>query len=276
MTFFSTAENIEIAGHPFTCVNPRPSRDEALEYYRGVASAEELEFLFYQRVNAIDGKLGEFIVRMEDESVACERVVMATGFFHQPLMLGVAGEDLPHVSHYFEDGHRYFDQDLVIVGGANSAVIAALECFRRGARVTLVHRDQDIYEGVKYWLAPDFKNRVQEESIRAMFNTELVSIEKGWVNLREKDGELSRLKADFVLLLTGYRADHSWIRSLGVELDSKNAPLVSSPSCESVSRPGVHLVGCALCGEDTGSIFIENGRDHAKLLADALPMGAPA
>jgi thioredoxin reductase (NADPH) len=270
MSFFSTAANIEISGHPFPCVNPRPTRDEALEYYRGVASKEELNFLFYQEVHTIRGSVGEFVIGATDHELRCDRVVLATGFFHHPVPLKIVGEDLPHVSHYFEDGHRYFDQDLVIVGGANSAVIAALECFRRGARVTLIHREKDLYSGVKYWLEPDVRNRIAEGSISAHFNTTLAEIEKDHVVIENKGSDQKKLKADFVLLMTGYRANHSWLQSMGIELDHKNAPLVEASSLESTSLKGVHLVGCALCGEDTGSIFIENGREHAQILADHL------
>ena len=266
MTFFSTAANIEIAGYPFTCVNPRPTRDEALEYYRGVSAAEELQFSFFQNVESIDGHPENFIVKTSDFEYQCRRVVLATGFFHRPVLLDLPGEGLPHVSHFFDDGHRYFDQDLVIVGGANSAVIAALECFRRGARVTLIHRSDELYNGVKYWLSPDFKNRVAEGSIKALFNTRLLSIEKGAVHVKTDDDE-TRLKTDFVLMMTGYRANHQWLKALGVDLDENNAPKVSCETFESISRPGVHIVGCALCGEDTSSIFIENGRVHADELS---------
>lgn len=268
MTFFSTAERLEIGGIPFPCVGPKPSKQEALAYYRGVARAHALTLRLHRRVDGIEGERDAFLLRTTNGDIAARRVILATGFFQHPVPLGIPGEDRPQVSHHFRDGHAYHDQDLVIVGGANSAVIAALECWRMGARVTLVHRGQDFYPGVKYWLLPDIRNRIDEGGIAARFGTEVIAIEDGHVRLRDADGEHD-CPADFVLALTGYRADHGWLRAQGVELDARHQPRLGQ-GFESATRPGLHLAGCALCGEDTGSIFIENGRHHAVAIAEHL------
>lgn len=273
MTFFSTAANIEIGGHPFACLNPKPTRDEALEYYRGVAAAAKLTTRLYHRVTAIadhtsDRQSGYQVVTDRDP-ISARRVILATGFFHQPVALGIPGEDGANVSHFFDDGHRYFDQDLVIVGGANSAVIAALECWRRGARVRLVHRGPGIASNVKYWLKPDIENRIAEGSITAEFTTTLTAIGAGHATIRSAAGE-RQIPADFCLLLTGYRADTSWLDQLGVTRNQHDAPLVDPATFACQARPGISVIGCALCGEHTGDIFIENGRDHATAVADAI------
>lgn len=268
MTFFSTAARLEIGGMPFPSVQPKPSKHEALAYYREVARAHRVDLRLFRRVERIEGGPGDLRVVTSRGVVAARRVILATGFFQRPVPLGVPGEDDPRVSHYFVDGHRYHDQDLVIVGAANSAVIAALECWRMGARVTLVHRGGDFYPGVKYWLLPDIRNRIAEGEIAARFDTAVVAIEPEAVRLC-RGGEESLLPADFVLAMTGYRAEHDWLRALGIELDEHHQPLVDAVFA-SASRPGIHVAGCALCGDDTGSIFIENGRHHAVTIAEHL------
>ena len=268
MVFFSTAERIEIAGVPFPTLNAKPTRAEALHYYRQVALSHRLALRLYTRVTGIAGSAGAFTVATSRGPIACRRVILATGFFDRPVTLGVPGEDLPHVSHYFTDGHPYAAQDLVIVGGANSAVIAALECWRHGARVHLVHREAEFYRGVKYWLRPDIENRIADGEITVSWQSELSAIEPGSVSLRSAAGE-STLPADFVLLLTGYRSDFSWLESLGVTLNDEHQPEVD-PQTFACQRAGIHLVGCVLCGERTGDIFIENGRDHADQVAKHL------
>lgn len=268
MVFFSTAERIEIAGHPFPTPNPKPTREEALHYYRLVALRSGLPLRLYEPVTAIDGERDRFTVRTGRGELRARRVVLAIGFFDHPVLLGVPGEDRPTVSHYFADGHPYAGQDLLIVGAANSAVIAALECWRCGARVTLVHRGDDFAPGVKYWLLPDIRNRIEEGALRVHWRTEVVAIGERHVELRT-GGRAWRLANDFVLLLTGYRPDFDFLRRIGIRLGERGEPLVDE-RFESASRPGVHVVGCVLGGHDTGAIFIENGREHAVVVADHL------
>lgn len=273
MQFFSTAANLEIAGIPFACVGAKPSRDEALEYYRSVAESAALDCRLYHCVERLSGNLEQgFIlegsVHNQPFQLHADRVVLATGFFQQAVTLGIPGESLPQVAHYFDDGHRYFGQDLVIVGAANSAVIAALECWRRGARVSMVHRGSDFNPCVKYWLSPDIRNRLAEGAITMHWNSQLQRIDHRQVTISSA-GTQRTLPADAVLLLTGYRANHQWLESLGITLDQHHAPQVSI-AFESRSRPGVYLIGCALCGDHTGDIFIENGRHHAEQAAAAI------
>ncbi|MDA3960982.1 MAG: YpdA family putative bacillithiol disulfide reductase [Planctomycetota bacterium] len=268
MTFFSTAERLEVAGLPFPSVNAKPTKHEALQYYRSVASAFPIDLHLYQAATAIGGTRDDFTVTTERQDLRARRVIIATGFFHRPVPLAIPGADSPAFSHYFVDGHPYAGQDLIIVGGANSAVIAALECWRMGARVRIIHRDADFYPGVKYWLLPDIRNRIAEGAISVEFNTKLTAFADHSASLQSGERRWS-VPADFVLALTGYRADHSWIQSLGIALDEHHAPQVDE-SFESPHRPGISLAGCALCGDDTSSIFIENGREHAVVIADRL------
>jgi len=268
MRFFSTARQLEIAGHPFPSVEPKPSKDQALAYYRGVALEEGVPLRLYERVTGVTGDRGRFTVATERDRIAARRVIVATGFFQHPVPLGCPGEDLPKVDHYFSDGHAYAAQDLLVVGGANSAVIAALESWRMGARVTVIHRGEDFYPGVKYWLLPDIRNRIKDGEIAAHFDTTLRTIEPDRVLLTTagRDWELAN---DFVLAMTGYRSDYPWLRALGVELGVDHQPRIEE-HYQAVGRPGLHLAGCVLCGDRTGSIFIENSRHHAREIAEHL------
>ena len=265
MTFFSTAERLEIGGYPFPSVHAKPTKQEALQYYRSVAKAAGLELRLYTTVSTLTGHAGDFTLHTNREPIRARRVIIATGFFSRPVTLDVPGEDTPKVSHYFIDGHRYAETNLAIVGGANSAVIAALECWRMGARVTMIVRDHDFYQGVKYWLLPDIKNRIAEGSITAYFATQITAIHPTQIELRNDESTWS-IPNDFVLAMTGYRADHDWVTSLGVELNAMHVPKVDA-RFESQSQPGVHVAGCALCGDKTNDIFIENGRHHAEVIA---------
>ena len=269
MTFFSTAERIAIAGIPFPCPDAKPDRRQALAYYRSAALSEKLPLQLYTRVTGIDGEVDAFIVHSERGDFQARRVVLATGFFEQPVLLGIPGEDRPNCSHYFSDAHPYADQDLLIVGGANSAVIAALACWRAGARVTLVHRGATLYSGVKYWLRPDLEARIGEGSIDAHFDTRLTSITDGLVELQGPTGTF-QLANDFVLALTGYRSDTTFLQHCGVSVDEHNAPLLDPDTLESRSRAGLHLCGCVCGGDDTSTIFIENARLDAERLAARL------
>jgi thioredoxin reductase (NADPH) len=266
MTFFSTAEKIEIADIPFPCVGPKPSKDEALQYYRQVALGSPVHWKLYTEVEGLGGARDDFTIRIDGDDIRARRAVVATGFFQKPVALGIPGENAPWVSHYFDDGHRYAGLDVVIVGGANSAAIAALECWRNGARVHLVHRQDGLSDSVKYWIKPDLDNRIAERSITAHFGRSLLRIDSNLVTLDDD----SQLPAQRVLLLTGYRSDVDFLSRMGLQLDETKRPLVHGQAFEAEGRPGLHYAGCVLCGEDTGSLFIENGRHHAVAIAEHL------
>lgn len=269
MTFFSTAERIAVAGIPFPCVHARPTRDEGLAYYRGVARHPLIAPFLYRRVEQIAGAIEDFRLATTTGPIHARRVIIATGFFHHPVPLAVPGEELPQVSHYFIDGHAYAFRRVVIVGGANSAVIAALECRRQDAQVTLIHRGPEVRDSVKYWLRPDLANRIAEGAITAHFQHRLTRIAADHVVVSGPAGE-RRIDCDAVLALTGYRGDFAWLRAQGLRLNAQGVPEHRVADFESLQRPGLHLAGCVLCGEDTGSLFIENGREHAGIIAERL------
>lgn len=267
MKFFSTSDKIEICGIPFPTTDARPTRFEALEYYRLVATYPKIQWFLYQSVEKIEGDQGNFEVITTETSIRGKNVVIATGFFNRPVHLNIEGENLSHVSHYFTEGHAYAGLKTTIVGAANSAVIAALECWRHGAEVTLVHRESDFHSGVKYWLRPDIENRIKEGVIKVIWNSELQSIHQNTVVLKNSTGS-SELHSQRVLLLTGYRADFEWLKSMELELDEQNRPIIDENTFESKSRPGLYCAGCVLCGNVTNELFIENGRHHAAVIAE--------
>lgn len=275
MVFFSEAKNIEIGGHPLVSQGPKPTRLEALLYYQKVAEREGLNVLTYTEVTAIEGEEGAFRARARDrlgEKVFPSRhVVVATGYFGNPNRLGVPGEDLAHVFHRYEEAAPFFGRRVAVVGGSNSAVEAALDLFRGGARVALVHRGQGVRPSVKYWLLPDFENRVREGSIQAVMEARVEAITPEGLVLRKPQGE-TFLEADFVLVLVGYRAEDRLLREAGVRYEGEK-PWLSSDW--ETSRKGLFAIGSCAYGRDTRSVFIENGREHARvaLLAIASRLG---
>ena len=263
MTFFSTSENISICGIPFPCKDARPSRFDALEYYRLVATHPNIEWFLYNEVTDIQGCKGDFTIQTKKKSLKAKVVVVATGFFDHSQNLQVPGEDQPHVTHFFTDGHAYAGLKTLIIGGANSAVIAALECWRHGADVTLVHRRNNFRDDIKYWLRPDIENRIKEGSIKVHWNTEVSEIKENEVVLKSNQ-EMIKLEIDNIIALTGYRSNFKWLLDNDIELNELHQPLLNVNSFESVSRQGVYLAGCVLCGDITNDLFIENGRDHVQ------------
>lgn len=274
MVFFTTPELMEIGGIPFTTPYDKPTRQEALQYYRKVADAFQLQLCLHEEVLSVEREGDLFAVESRsDRGVRRARharaVVLAMGYYDRPNMLNVPGEDLPHVRHYYDEAHRYYRRRVVIVGGKNSAVEAALELFRHGAHVTLVHRGPGIGESVKYWVKPDIENRIKEGSIAARFSTCVAEIRPTSVVVRGADGRTEELPADAVYLLTGYRADDDLMRRAGVELNERQAP-VHDPETFETNVQGLYVAGGALAGEDTGTIFIENGRLHGEKIAEAI------
>lgn len=274
MTFFTTPERLEIGEHPLVCAGGKATREEALMYYRGVVRAERLRVQPFTRFTAAqprDGRLHCTLTRGEAPSaLTCDRLVLATGYFDHPNLLGVDGESLPHVSHWFDEPHLTFGREVVIIGGKNSAVETALQCYRAGASVTLVYRRGELKPSVKYWLRPDFENRVAAGEIRAVFGAEVVAITPQAVQIRRLDGAVDALPADRVYALTGYHPDFALMERLGITLDSVTGrPVMNSETLET-NVPGIYLAGSAGAGRNTSEVFIENGRyDGEKIFGDA-------
>ncbi|MDA0378404.1 MAG: YpdA family putative bacillithiol disulfide reductase [Bacteroidetes bacterium] len=270
MEFFSTPDLIEIGGHPLVSSRYKPIREEAIDYYRRVAECENLTLLLFERVTGLDGSEGDFTVRTDKRDIRCKAVVVATGFFDQPNRLGLPGEDLSKVSHYYREAFTYTGRDVCIVGGKNSAAIAALQCHRRGARVTLVHRGPDVSEKVKYWLRPDLVNRIAEGSIMAFFSSTLTAIRADHVELATPEGP-RRIPNDVVLALTGYRPDYGLFDVLDIAVgdDPARTPIYN-PETHETNRQGVFIAGTVCGGLHTSRWFIENGRHHAALIAGSL------
>ncbi|GLV47031.1 thioredoxin reductase [Thermus sp. LT1-2-5] len=270
MVFFSEGKNIEIGGHPLVAHGPKPTRREALLYYQRVAEREALNVLTYTEVLRLEGQEGAFRVRAKDRhgerTFLARYVVLATGYYGNPNRLGVPGEDLPHVLHRYEEGEAFFGRRVAVVGGSNSAVEAALELYRAGAKVSLVHRGKWVRPSVKYWLLPDFENRVKEGRIQALMEAWVEAITPEGLWLRRPEGR-GFLEADFVLVLIGYRAEDRLLREAGVVYEGEKPRL--SPEFET-SLPGLFAVGSCAFGPDTRSVFIENGREHAKQALSAI------
>jgi thioredoxin reductase (NADPH) len=273
MTFFTTPELLEIGNIPFTTpANQKPSRSEALEYYRKVTAHYQLQVRQYELVEEITGKDGNFTVTTRDrvnnmQSYRGRKLVIATGYYDLPNYLGVPGEDLPKVHHYYREPHPYYDTDVIVVGAKNSAAIAALELYRHGARVTMVHRGPGIHSHVKYWIKPDIENRLKAKEINSYFNTSVREILPDAVLLNTPEGEIT-LENDFVFALIGYHPDYSFLRRIGIELTKDQCRPVCDPETLESNVPGVYVAGVIVAGSRTNEIFIENGRFHGQLIAE--------
>ena len=279
MEFFSTAELLEIGGHPLATRRYKPLREEAIDYYRGVAWNEALDLRLGERVTAIDGQAGAFSVATDrgahgPDVHRARAVVLATGFFDQPNRLGVPGEDLPHVTNYYREPYPYSGRDVVVIGAKNSAARAALDIHRHGGRVTLVVRGPEVSPSVKYWQRPDLVNRIAEGSIAACFGTTVERISPTHVHVLTPDGPRA-LPADAVLSMIGYQPDFAFLAAAGVATEGEmRTPVVDADTMES-ARPGVYLAGTVCGGLQTSRWFIENGRIHAAQIAAHLA-GRPA
>lgn len=274
MEFFSTPELLEIGGHPLASRRYKPLREEAIDYYIGVALRERLDVRLGERVLGVEGEAGAFRVVTEAGEHRARAVALATGFFDQPNRLDVPGEGLPHVTNYYREPYPYASRDVVVIGAKNSAAKAALECNRHGARVSLVVRGPEVSGSVKYWLRPDLLNRIRDGAISAYVDTTVQEITPTHVHVLTPDGPRA-LPADGVLSLIGYRPDFAFLEAVGVALDGPAlAPVVDPETMES-SRPGVYLAGTVCGGLNTSRWFIENGRIHAAQIAAHLA-GRPA
>jgi thioredoxin reductase (NADPH) len=276
MVFFTTPELLEIGDHPLVCAGPKPTREEALMYYRGVVRAERLRVRTYTRLLDATATDGRITARVEDERgehrIEAERMILATGYFEITRRLGVEGEDLPHVAHRFDEGHRHYGRRVVVVGGGNSATEAALELFRTGAQVTVVHRRTDWKPTVKYWVRPDIQNRVSAGEIEARMGSTVTRITRDAVHIRDVDGGEAAVPADRVFVLIGYRPDQALFRRVGVELHPETGVPFHDPDTLETNVPGVHMVGSITRGLAISQIFIENGRfDGEKVFGDLVP-----
>src|SRR5699024_1735652 len=218
MRFFSTSEKLEIDNIPFTSTNPKPTRSEGLEYYRKVASGNQLKINLFEKVNSVEKKQDFYQVNTSKSTYQTKNITIATGFYGIPNLLNIPGEDLPKVTHYYNDPHFYYGQKTIVIGASNSAADAALEIYRKGGDVAMVVRGDDIGERVKYWVRPDIKNRIAEGSIKAYFNANATEIRENEVDIRLKNGEIKTLKNDFVVALTGYRPNYDFLRKLQINI----------------------------------------------------------
>ena len=263
MTFFTSPERLEIGSHPLACAGQKPTREEALMYYRGVVRTEDLRVRTYTRLTGARADGGAIEAELEtssgQERLRCRRLILATGYFDHANLLGVPGEDLPHVSHYFDEAHPSCGRDVVVIGGKNSAAEAALELFRAGARVTLVHRRAQLGETIKYWVRPDIENRIKAGEIAARFEAEVRRIEQDRVIVAHGQRE-EALPADRLYALTGYHPDFDLFRRLGIQLDAKTLRPDCDPDTLETNVPGVHMAGSITRGRATSEVFIENGR----------------
>ncbi len=265
MTFFSTPEQLELGGVPFTTPNVRPTRTEALQYYRLVAQRLAIPLQLYTPVERITRDGGVFTVETQRGHWHARAVIIATGYFDHTNRLGVEGEDLPHVRHYYTEPFEYSGTRVLVVGGKNSAVETALDLWRHGAAVTLVHRRETLGESVKYWLKPDIENRIRSGQIAAHFSTIVRKIEPGRVLLEStRDGHHWWHDCDFVLLQIGYRPDAEFLQRCGIEVDPTTLIPRSNPETFETNVPGLYVAGSVMCGCQTWNIFIENGRSHAR------------
>jgi bacillithiol disulfide reductase len=263
MTFFSTSERLEIGGIPFVSNNVKPTRPEALEYYRRIAVSQNLNIHLQEPVLSVDEEGGIYKVISPVAGYRTRNLIIATGFYDIPNLLDIPGENLPKVRHYYKEPHFYAMQKLLIVGANNSAVDAALESFRKGAEVTMVVKGSEIGKRVKYWVRPDIINRIEEGSIRSHFNSRLTAIREKEVDIETPEGKMT-IPNDYVLLMTGYQPDFAFLEKLGIELsnDEKRCPSYNKDTMES-NRRNIYLAGVVCGGMDTHVWFIENSREHA-------------
>ncbi len=276
MTFFSTARMLEIGDVPFTIPSDKPTRRDALAYYRFVVRHWDIDVRQYESVQEVHGVAGDFTVRTrrtggEERAFRCAAVVVATGGFHEPNWLAVPGEDLPKVLHYYKEPFPFYDQDVLVVGAGNSAVEAALEMYRNGARVTMTHFLDTIDRGVKPWVVPDITNRLERGEIAVHWRHRVAEIRPSSVLLCPEDGGVPvELPNDFVLAMTGWRADPRILRTLGVKIDEETGIPEHDPSTMATNVPGIYIAGVIAAGHNANRIFIENGREHGGRIVDHL------
>ena len=266
MTFFSTADKLEIDSIPFISNNVKPVKSEALEYYRRITTSKNLNINLFETVKTIDKTSSGFQVKTSKTAYFAKNIVVATGFYDIPNLINVPGEDLPKVAHYYKNPHYYACQKVAIIGASNSAVDAALEIYRKGGEVTMVVREKEIGPRVKYWVRPDIINRIKEGSIKAIFNAKVQEIKEAEVKISTSKGNIS-IENDYVLALTGYRPNFKFLEKMGIQFstDEKKLPEYNPETMES-NVAGIYLAGVVCGGMETHKWFIENSRIHASLI----------
>ena len=274
MVFFTTPELLEIGDLPLVCGGEKPTRAEALKYYRKGTEHYALELRLFERVLRVDGHAGAFTVVTEtlqgtEERYAGKNVVVATGYYDLPNEMGVPGEHQPHVSHYYSEPHEFWNQDVVVIGGKNSSVEAALDLWRNGAKVTLLVRGKELGTSIKYWVRPDIENRIKAGQIPAVFHAKVKEIVRDGVMI-ENGGGARLIPGKQVFALTGYHPDYEFIEGLGVKLDPESRRPQLNPDTLESNVKGIYLAGVVVAGKNTNEIFIENGRFHGKQIVDAL------
>jgi thioredoxin reductase (NADPH) len=266
MQFFSSSEKLEIDDIPFISIESKPKKDEALEYYRRIVTSNNLNINLFEKVNEVTKLQSDYTVITDKASYTASNIVLATGFYDLPKKLNIQGEDLPKVSHYYDNPHFYASQKLAIIGASNSAIDAALECWRKGSEVTLIIRGPEVGQRVKYWVRPDILNRIEEGSIKVFYNSNVKEIKKNNIVIITPEGE-THLENDFVLALTGYKPNFEFLQKLGIELspDDKKLPTYNSDTMET-NVSGLYLAGVICGGMETHKWFIENSIVHAKII----------
>ena len=269
MTFFSTAERLEIGNIPFNCLAPKPGRQEALEYYRNIHRYFNFNINLFEKVTEVHKQENQLFKITTDKNLyEAENVIIATGFYDIPIEMNVKGEELPKVRHYYKEAHEYAFRDILVVGANNSSVDAALECWRKGANVTMVIRKNEINNRVKYWVKPDIENRIAEGSIKAYFESNITEIREDEVEIETPDGKVM-IKNDFVLALTGYKPDLSFLENMGIQLtDDELKTPTYNPETMETNVKGLFLAGVVCGGMQTHKWFIENSRIHASMIVD--------
>lgn len=264
MRFFSTAEKLEIAEIPFISAAPKPGRQEALEYYQGIARQKNLNINLYEKVLNVLKKEEIFEIDTSKSSYFAKNVIISTGFYDIPNLMKIPGENLEKVKHYYTEPYPYAKQKIIVVGSSNSSVDAALETYRKGAEVTMIIRHSEISKNVKYWVKPDIENRISEGSIKAHFNSKVIEIKENSVTFQNEDGEIHEIENDFVLAMTGYLPDFDFLRRSGIDLQDEFLNPVYNPETMETNVSNLYLAGVVCGGKDTHLWFIENSRIHAE------------
>ena len=265
MRFFSTADKLEIAEIPFITTSPKPGRQDALEYYQGIARQKALKIKLYEEVLKIS-KNEIFEIETSKSKYLAKNVIIATGFYDIPKLLNVPGENLPKVKHYYTEPYPYANQKVVVIGASNSAVDAALETYRKGAEVTMIIKGSEISSSVKYWVKPDIENRIAEGSIKAYFNAEMQEIKDSTVIFKDDRGSIHEIENDFVLAMTGYLPDFDFLKNSGILLRNENLIPMYNPETMETNVENLYLAGVVCGGKDTHLWFIENSRIHANMI----------
>ncbi|WP_159477568.1 YpdA family putative bacillithiol disulfide reductase [Chryseobacterium sp. 18068] len=266
MKFFSTADKLEIAEIPFISAAPKPGRQEALEYYQGIARQKNININLYEKVLKVSKTEKIFEIETSKSKYTAKNVIISTGFYDIPNLIKILGEDLPKVKHYYTEPYPYAKQKIVVIGSSNSSVDAALETYRKGAEVTMIIRNSEISKNVKYWVKPDIENRITEGAIKAHFNSEIIEIKEKTVIFKDKEGKIQEIENDFVLAMTGYLPDFDFLKNSGIDLQGECLNPVYNPETMETHIENLYLAGVVCGGKDTHLWFIENSRIHAEMI----------